>query len=168
MLNCNSQLSEWRAQVSKEGRRSGCHLQAWENNPLRCANTHFGEWEKWVLKPSVPKWKSQTRLQLVNCQWPERALQHTVRPVCFVSKDAFLASQTQEGLKQDAHILDTKEALDDALDALASIQQSTYAGDRQKLPVSMVIQRGIDMCQGLQDLHAAGIVMGSLSQANVS
>ncbi|KAL0054719.1 hypothetical protein WJX82_001403 [Trebouxia sp. C0006] len=148
--------------------RSGCHLQAWENNPLRCANTHFGEWEKWVLKPSVPKWKSQTRLQLVNCQWPERALQHTVRPVCFVSKDAFLASQTQEGLKQDAHILDTKEALDDALDALASIQQSTYAGDRQKLPVSMVIQRGIDMCQGLQDLHAAGIVMGSLSQANVS
>ncbi|DBB08942.1 TPA: hypothetical protein ACH3X3_007578 [Trebouxia sp. C0006] len=290
--------------------RSGCHLQAWENNPLRCANTHFGEWEKWVLKPSVPKWKSQTRLQLVNCQWPERALQHTVRPVCFVSKDAFLASQTQEGLKQDAHILDTKEALDDALDALASMyaeraqmqakqnqmqhelddlranntreyervqdntrkllpwtlsmaplfidpmklmrgtplgvtssgaktysgtyewtdnsqpmqtvdlqnqvdkaafeewvhmlrwtsadshhicrihgvsslneqacfvmklypdslasEMRTISGDRQKLPVSMVIQRGIDMCQGLQDLHAAGIVMGSLSQANVS
>ena len=24
------------------------------------------------VKPSVPKWKSQTRLQLVNCQWPER------------------------------------------------------------------------------------------------
>lgn len=39
-----------------------------------------------------------------------------------------------------------------------------FIGDRQKLPVSMVIQRGIDMCQGLQDLHAAGIVMGSLSQ----
>lgn len=37
-------------------------------------------------------------------------------------------------------------------------------GDRSKLPIQLVIQWGIDMCQGLQDLHAAGIIMRNLNQ----
>ena len=37
-------------------------------------------------------------------------------------------------------------------------------GDRRKLPIQLVIQWGIDICQGLQDLHAAGIIMRNLKQ----
>ena len=39
-----------------------------------------------------------------------------------------------------------------------------FIGDEQKLPMRMVIKRGIDMCQGLQDLHAVGIVIRRLIQ----
>ena len=36
-------------------------------------------------------------------------------------------------------------------------------GDEHELPIPMVVQRGIDVCRGLQDLHAAGIIMRSLN-----
>ncbi|DBB08947.1 TPA: hypothetical protein ACH3X3_007583 [Trebouxia sp. C0006] len=46
-------------------------------------------------------------------------------------------------------------------------EMTSKSGDMQKLPKTVVIQRGIDICRGLQDLHAAGIIMRSLNQANV-
>ena len=33
-----------------------------------------------------------------------------------------------------------------------------------KLPLKVVVQRGIDICRGLQDLHEAGITMQTLRQ----
>ncbi|KAL3130416.1 hypothetical protein ABBQ38_008239 [Trebouxia sp. C0009 RCD-2024] len=39
--------------------------------------------------------------------------------------------------------------------------------DKRKLPIRMVVQWGVGICQGLQDFHAAGIIMRNLSQASV-
>ena len=35
-----------------------------------------------------------------------------------------------------------------------------------KLPLKVVVQRGIDICRGLQDLHEAGITMQTLHQVS--
>ena len=37
-------------------------------------------------------------------------------------------------------------------------------GYDRKMPWKVVIQTGIDVCRGLQDVHAAGMVMANLSQ----
>ncbi len=38
------------------------------------------------------------------------------------------------------------------------------AGHGQRMPLKVVIQTGIHICRGLQDAHAAGMVMRNLSQ----
>ncbi|KAL3130411.1 hypothetical protein ABBQ38_008234 [Trebouxia sp. C0009 RCD-2024] len=44
---------------------------------------------------------------------------------------------------------------------------SSTSGAKRSLPMRVVIQRSVDICRGMQDLHAAGIIMMSLCQANV-
>ncbi|KAL3130386.1 hypothetical protein ABBQ38_008211 [Trebouxia sp. C0009 RCD-2024] len=54
-------------------------------------------------------------------------------------------------------------------ESLASRMSSTSGrlGNKRQLPIKTVVQWGVDICRGLQDLHAAGIIMQNLDQANV-